>query len=158
MVYSYIVFHCIYVPHLPYLFTCWWTFRLLEKWLLTSVTGNGRGLWNLSSVVCWISLSAVVLISTWFLLQSTHQPSFPKMWGFSEKGSILVELNVSSYTMYRNLSSTHCSCKLWRFLGRRACGVGTGVELWGTGQNPVWIMAVPLTYWRQRTDYLVLAL
>ena len=25
-----LVVHCIYVPHLPYLFICWWTFRLLH--------------------------------------------------------------------------------------------------------------------------------
>ena len=27
--YGYIIFHCIYVSHLHYLFFCWWTFRLL---------------------------------------------------------------------------------------------------------------------------------
>ena len=28
--YSWVIFHCIYVPHLPYLFLGWWTFRLLS--------------------------------------------------------------------------------------------------------------------------------
>ena len=27
--YGWVVFHCIYVPHLLYPFICWWTFRLL---------------------------------------------------------------------------------------------------------------------------------
>ena len=26
--YDWVIFHCIYVPHLLYLFLCWWTFRL----------------------------------------------------------------------------------------------------------------------------------
>ena len=28
--YGWVVFHCIYVPHLLYPFLCWWTFRLLS--------------------------------------------------------------------------------------------------------------------------------
>ena len=27
--YSWVIFHCIYVPHLLYPFLCWWTFKLL---------------------------------------------------------------------------------------------------------------------------------
>ena len=27
--YDWVIFHCIYVPHLLYPFLCWWTFRLL---------------------------------------------------------------------------------------------------------------------------------
>ena len=27
--YAWVIFHCIYVPHLLYPFLCWWTFRLL---------------------------------------------------------------------------------------------------------------------------------
>ena len=27
--YGWVIFHCVYVPHLLYAFLCWWTFRLL---------------------------------------------------------------------------------------------------------------------------------
>ena len=29
--YGWVIFHCIYIPHLLYPFLCWWTFRLLPR-------------------------------------------------------------------------------------------------------------------------------
>ena len=57
---AWVIFHCVYVPQLPYPFVCWWASRLLKIWNASRICVSSlcRGHANL---LCIISILVYVL-------------------------------------------------------------------------------------------------
>ena len=82
--YGCVVFHCIYVPHLLYLFFCWWACRLLT--ILDIVNSAAMNIWCVYLFILWFSLnrcSGVGLLGHMVVLVFVF-------WGTSILSSIVV--------------------------------------------------------------------
>ena len=64
--YGWVIFHCIYVPHLLYPFLCWWTFRLLPC----------PGYWNCAAVSTGVHVSFLITVFSRYMPRSRIAGSY----------------------------------------------------------------------------------
>ena len=96
---GWVIFHCVYVLHLLYLFLCWWTMALKELFpedcshirKCRGVQGNSRGLWSITrtqdtfpTATRDIILCTVFLAASHFLGLSSAQRGMRCEWGSAQ--------------------------------------------------------------------------
>ena len=141
--YGWIIFHCIYVPHL-YPFICWWTFKLLPQFSLIRLMFEK---WSLLSIFTGFKLSYLRMSAHDFGSLLVMMRGKPRAWPWSR----LSALTWSSYpintlwkhpplgifflmwTILKSLLNLlqYCFCFMFWFFGHEACGISApqpGIE------------------------------